>query len=293
MHRRIRGFFSAAGKTAAAGFVLYIGAILPRIRKKPNASPFCGRFYAHRGLHDLDSGAPENSLTAFDRAVKAGYGIELDVQMTKDKVPVVFHDFTLLRMCGQPGRVSDYTWEELQSFRLARSEERIPQLKEVLDLVNGRVPLIVEYKLERMSGEVCRLGDRLLADYEGDYCIESFHPLALLWYRRHRKGIMRGQLSMNYWKKEEYRGRPLYLVLQFLLLNFVTRPDFIAFEHSGTKNLSFRLCTAVLGALPVAWTIRSEEELIRAEKDFKFFIFESFVPGKEQEQAAGRCSARR
>ncbi|MCI8514274.1 MAG: glycerophosphodiester phosphodiesterase [Lachnospiraceae bacterium] len=246
--------------------------------KRPDRKPFEGRFYAHRGFHDNTAGAPENSMAAFRRAVRAGYGIELDVQLTRDKVPVVFHDFTLKRMCGKPGRVSDYTFQELRAFRLGRSREKIPTLSEVLELVDGRVPLIVEYKLERMDAEVCRLGDALLAGYKGSYCIESFHPLALLWYRRHRNGVMRGQLSMNYWEKRDYRGKPLYLILQFLLLNFLTGPDFIAFDCRGEKNLSFRLCTGVFGALPVAWTIRSEEERDRAEKRFQWLIFEGFVP---------------
>lgn len=282
MKGKKKSLLLTAGKTAASACFLYLAAILPRMRKKPDRTPFLGRFYAHRGLYDNTSGAPENSLAAFERAAAAGYGIELDVQLTKDRVPVVFHDFTLARMCGRPGRVSDYAWEELRTFRLADSEERIPRLADVLKQVAGRVPLIVEYKLEKMSAGVCRLGDELLAEYEGSYCVESFHPLALLWYRRHRKDVLRGQLSMDYWKKAEYRGRPLYLALQFLLLNFVSRPDFIAFEKEGTGNLSFRLCAGLFGALPAAWTIRSEEELLRAKKTFRLFIFEGFIPGAEE-----------
>jgi glycerophosphoryl diester phosphodiesterase len=272
------------GILIAAGIVilLYFLAILPRMAGRPDRTPFYGRLYAHRGLHDNDTDAPENSMPAFRKAVEAGYGIELDVQLTKDRVPVVFHDFTLKRICGQPGKVSDYTFEELQAFRLCGSGERIPKFEDFLKLAAGKVPLIIEYKIEWTDTEVCRLADALLQDYPGVYCIESFNPLGLIWYRNHRRDIMRGQLSMNYSKTEEYRGKLLYAALQFLLLNGVTKPDFIAFDHKGADNLSFRLCTGLFGALPVAWTIKSEEELARARKRFSLFIFDSFVP-KEKE----------
>ena len=98
--------------------VLYLLMIMPRMTGKPDTVPFKEWLYAHRGLHDNASDAPENSMRAFQKAVDAGYGIELDIQMTKDHVPVVFHDFTLKRICGAEGKVSDYTYEELQQFRL-------------------------------------------------------------------------------------------------------------------------------------------------------------------------------
>ena len=96
---------------------------------------FHTKVFAHRGLHNGRGSAPENSLAAFRRAVDAGWGIELDIQLSKDRQVVVFHDASLNRMCGVCGRVRDYTWEELCSFRLGESEERIPLLSEVLALV--------------------------------------------------------------------------------------------------------------------------------------------------------------
>ena len=267
---------------AGIAAVLYLLAVMPRMTGRPDRSPFLGRLYAHRGLHDNRTEAPENSMAAFRKAVDAGYGIELDVQLTKDKVPVVFHDFTLQRVCGQPGKVSDYTYEELQAFRLCQSEERIPKFADFLQMVNGKVPLIIEYKIEWTDAEVCRLGDALLRDYPGVYCIESFNPLGLLWYRKHRKDVMRGQLSMDFSKDEALRGKPLYFILHYLLLNFLTRPDFIAYDHHSMENLSFRLATKGFGALPVAWTIKSEAELAGARKRFRLFIFDSFVPAEKE-----------
>lgn len=158
--------------------VLYLLMIMPAMLGRPDMEPFKRWLYAHRGLHDNSSDAPENSLRAFKRAVEAGYGIELDIQLSKDKKPVVFHDFTLERICGRPGKVCDYTYEELRRFKLCDSDEGIPSFADVLKLVDGRVPLIVELKIEHTDLSLCPIADKLLRQYSGRYCIESFHPWA-------------------------------------------------------------------------------------------------------------------
>lgn len=256
---------------------LYLLAIMPRVVHKPDVKPFQGFLYAHRGLHDNEGNAPENSMAAFEKAVKAGYGIELDVQLTKDRVPVIFHDFTLERVCGAEGKVCDYTYEELQQLRLCGSDERIPRLKDFLEMVNGRVPLIVELKIEWMDVSVCPLADELLGSYDGVYCIESFNPLGLLWYRRHHNMVMRGQLSDAFSREEGLKGF-LYFALEHLLLNFATKPDFIAYNHKYYNALSRRLCRRLYRNPAAAWTIKSEEQLEARKKDFDLFIFDSFIP---------------
>ena len=129
--------------------VLYFLMIMPRMLHKPDTAPFKEWLYAHRGLHDNATEAPENSMAAFRKAVDAGFGIELDIQLTKDRIPVVFHDFTLKRVCGGEGKICDYTYEELQQFHLCESTEKIPKFEDVLQMVDGKVPLIVEFKIER------------------------------------------------------------------------------------------------------------------------------------------------
>lgn len=255
---------------------LYLFLIFPRRKDSPDRSHLMGVHYAHRGLFDNHSDAPENSLAAFRKAVEAGYGIELDVQLSRDRVPVVFHDADLKRMCGVEGKVWDYTLSQLQQMKLMESHETIPTFQEVLETVNGQVPLIVEYKMDQPNVRVCRLGDRLLSKYEGPYCIESFHPFALRWYRQNRPDVVRGQLCTDFTKDEKYKGKPLYLVLTYLLLNVIGRPDFIAYDHKYASNLSRRLCRK-LGALSVAWTIRSQEEYEAARDEFDLFIFDSFI----------------
>jgi len=173
-------------------FALYLFLIMPRMLRRPDASMLKGRYYAHRGLHDNKSDAPENSLEAIRRAVQAGYGIEFDVQLTQDRIPVVFHDESLLRVCGIDANVRDFTYAELSQFSLFGSDECIPTLEDVLAEVGGRVPLIIEIKVHEPAHIVCAEADKLISAYQGPYCIESFHPHAVKWYRRNRPDVIRG-----------------------------------------------------------------------------------------------------
>lgn len=252
----------------------YLFMISPRIFKKPDRLAFMGVYYAHRGLFDNDTDAPENSLNAIKKAVDAGYGIEFDVQLSKDNIPVVFHDASLKRVCGIDGNVWEYTLKELQQMKLMHSRQTIPTLREVLEVVSGKVPLIIEYKMDRVDTKVCELGDELLKDYKGAYCIESFHPLAVRWYRENHPEVLRGQLSENYARRGK---KKIHLwAMTYLLANFYTRPDFIAYCHKDADNLSRRICR-LLGALSVTWTIKSQKEYEKAKAHFDLFIFDSFV----------------
>lgn len=259
--------------------VLYLLMIKTRSQKRKDWSAFEHRYYAHRGLHNNQTDAPENSLKAFQKAVDKKFGIELDVQLSKDRVPVVFHDFTLERACGQPGKVCDYTYDELKQFSLFESEEKIPTFAEFLQLVKGKVPFILELKVEAYDISVCPIVDKMLADYCGPYCVESFNPLVLSWYRKYHNDILRGQLAEAFRKHGENKGL-LYWILENLLMNGFTRPDFIAYNHLDKQNLSRVICRTVFKCKSVAWTIKSEADLKNAKEDFDLFIFDSFVPKK-------------
>lgn len=260
-----------------AVILLYLLMIMPRMAGRPDATQLVGRLYAHRGLHDNAGDAPENSLRAFKKAVDAGFGIELDVQLTKDRIPVVFHDFTLERVCGVEGKLSRRTWQELQELSLCGTDQKIPKLEEVLELIDGKVPLIVELKIESADVSLCPAVDRLLSRYRGMYCIESFNPLGVLWYRRNRRRVVRGQLSDAFYREGEYKGL-LYFLLQNLMFNWLGRPDFIAYNHKYPGMLSRSLCRSLYHGKAAAWTIKSQEELETAKKYFDIYIFDSFVP---------------
>ncbi len=255
---------------------LYIFMVAPRMINRANRKPFYDRHYAHRGLFDNNSDAPENSLAAFKKAVDAGYGIELDVQLSKDDKLVVFHDATLNRMCGVDGKVWDYTLEELQKMKLLNSNETIPTFEQFLEVVDGKVPFILEFKLDRAQTRVCELANEALKNYNGVYCIESFHPLALLWYRKNRPDVLRGQLCEEFFRNETYKGKLLYMILPYMPFNFLTRPDFIAYNHLHANNISNRTCK-LLGGLSVCYTIKSVDEYEKAKDKFELMIFDSCI----------------
>lgn len=220
---------------------------------------------------------PENSYAAIKRAADLGYGIEFDVHLTKDDVPVVFHDDTLNRICGVKGNLKDYTYAQLQQFRLLGTEERIPAFADILKMVDGRVPLIIEYKVEKNADKLCRICDRILSDYKGLYCIESFHPMAVRWYKIHRPNIVRGQLSEDFTRQK--LNIP-YFLLSHLIGNCYASPDFIAYNCKHKDELSRTICRKLYRSLSVAWTVRSQEELDRVSRSFDLFIFEGFVPAR-------------
>lgn len=279
--------------------LLYVLAIMPRLSNAKAMQPFVGVLFAHRGLYDNAAGIPENSLAAFKRAVEAGYGVELDVQLTRDKIPVVFHDFTLRRMArydkgaesegaainedgsfGVPGLLSDYTYAELKQFHLLNTSERIPLFTDVLKLVQGRVPLLVEIKSEDSDMTVCEKTQRILRAYGGKYLVESFNPLVLNWYRAHADRVVRGQLSEAFVKEDQKYSGIKYKVLENLLLNFLSKPDFIAYNHKYADNLSLRLCLSLFRARAAYYTVRTQEELDRLRRGGSMVIFEGFVPDR-------------
>lgn len=257
--------------------MFYFLAIMPRMTKKPDDSNLRGSFYAHRGLHDNKSDAPENSMSSFRKAVESGYGIEFDVQLTKDRIPVVFHDEYLKRVCKVEGTVRDYTYEQLKEFRLYHSEESIPLFSDVLKLVNGKVPLIIEIKIHEDYEKVCSHIDAVLEAYKGVYCIESFDPRVVWWYKMHRPHVVRGQLSCRLNDGKERFSLQKWAAT-YLLANFISKPDFIAYDHKYKENISRIICRRLYKALSVAWTIRSQKELDQAQEQFDLFIFEGFLP---------------
>ena len=256
--------------------VVFLFLITPKMIHRVDRTPFFNKHYAHRGLFDNKTEAPENSLAAFRKAVDAGYGIELDVQLSKDDKLVVFHDATLKRMCGVEGKVWEYTLEELKKMKLADSNETIPTFEEFLSVVDGKVPFILEYKLDRAQTRVCELANEVLKNYKGVYCIESFHPLALMWYRKNRPDVMRGQLCEEFFRNEKYKGNIFYVILSYLPCNFLTRPDFVAYNHKHASNISRRICKG-MGALSVAYTIQSKGQYQEAKDKFDLFIFDSCI----------------
>ena len=254
----------------------YLVAIAPG--KKGNIARYKGVKFAHRGLHG-ERGA-ENSMSAFLAAVEAGYGIELDIRLSKDKRLVVFHDDTLNRVAGVDGRVDEYTAEELSKMSLSGTADGVPLFCDVLAAVNGRVPLLVEIKEDAGNYEVSTAAAEILSSYDGDYIVESFNPLSLGNVAKRLPCAERGILSHRFYDYEPFR-KPLYFLLQCLLFNRICKPSFIAYDHHHYKSPSLRICRRFFGCVTFAWTVRSKEEETAAKKHgFDSVIFENYLPEK-------------
>ena len=264
---------AALAVLAAAGTTVFL--IAPAHASTERRAPFMDRNYAHRGLHKKDKSVPENSLTAFRRAVKAGYGVEMDVHITADDQLVVFHDDTLGRMIpdAPDGRIETFTLAELKKMHLAKTEETIPSFDEVLEVLGGRVPLILEIKSGPKNDLLCVLTARALAGYDGPVCIESFDPFILRWFKKHAPDYLRGQLAQKPKDYKEALSEPLAALVGNLLTNVFARPHFVSYRI-GPKPVTVQLCEA-MGAMKAGWTSRKWEH----EKDYDMVIFEHYRPG--------------
>lgn len=228
--------------------------------------------YAHRGLHDPAGTRPENSLAAFEAAVQAGVGIELDVHLTADGHVVVTHDDDLVRVTGRSLSVAGSTLARLAALRLGGTGERIPTLARVLDLVAGRVPVMVEVKNVRRHAGPLEVAVAALVDRSaGPVCVASFNPRTVGWFARYRPDVVRGQTSSS------YAGvQAPYLARRFLAsmaANRWTRPHFVSYELSALPNVWCDRWRERGGTL-VTWTVRSPQDAVKARAVADTAIFE-------------------
>lgn len=253
--------------------LLYLFLAAPRLDRR-SLGALAGVDYAHRGL--WSESVPENSLPAFRLAVENGYGIELDVHLTQDDALVVFHDDNVKRMCGVDRLISDMTLAQVRALRLKDTDCLIPTLDEVLETVDGKVPLIVEIKPDARLSELCAAACARLRAYAGPYCVESFHPMAVRWFRINAPEVIRGQLAYGCSDK---RHSLMDIAISSLIGNVLGRPDFIAYEAATDRNLPMaymRLCRPYL----VAWTVRSQETMDQLRSRYDLQIFEGILPNR-------------
>lgn len=261
--------------------VLLIGLYLLAVRGRkghPGLQALHGWSYAHRGLHD--STRPENSMSAFRAAVRAGYGIELDVHLLKDGTLAIMHDSELKRTTGCEGRIEDLTAADLDKYYLEGTFDTIPTFQKVLETVDGKVPLVVELKAVGDNyGKLCQTACDMLEKYNGIYCMESFDPRCVHWLKKHKPQIVRGQLSENFLANKK---NPLPWILKFVmthhLLNFLTLPDFVAYRFSDRKRLSNFLTRKLWGVQGVTWTLENPQEHETALAEGWIPIFENYTP---------------
>lgn len=158
--------------------------------------------------------------------------------------------------------------------------QHVPLFSDVLDVVAGRAPLIVEYKFsnnrawDERSEELMEKGHALLEAYDGPYVIESFHPGAVNWYKEHHPEVCRGQLS---WPAKLSKNGAAEWAAGLLAFDWLSRPDFVAYDWTGGASPQVKLARS-MGAMPVSWTVRSSDELAQCAPYFDRHIFEAFVP---------------
>lgn len=233
---------------------------------------------AHRGYYN-NKDIPENSLKSFKNALKYNYIIEFDIHLLKDNNIVVFHDDNLKRLTGINKNLKDLTYDDIKDITLLETKEKIPLFKDVLRLINGSVPIIVEFKSDRKVGLLEKEAMKLLKDYKGFYAIKSFHPGIVYYFKRHYPEVIRGQLSYDFADAKTNKfGK---YVMRNMFFNFLTKPDFVSY---GTSTLPIKKLNKwkkkffILG-----WTIKNKKDYDNYSKLFDNVIcenMEDFTPQK-------------
>lgn len=226
---------------------------------------------AHRGYHNIKKGIPENSISAFQEAIKYNLTIELDVHILRDGKVVVFHDDNIKRMTGIDKNIKDMDLETIKKIKLQGTDQTIPLLQEVLWLVKGKVPIIIELKYDVKCGLLEKEIINILKNYNGKYAIKSFNPFSIRYFKKNFPEAIRGQLASDFKGEKMQKLRKIFL--RNMLFNFLTKPDFISYDINALPSKrvnSLRKKKIILG-----WTIRSEEELEKAKKYCDGFICEN------------------
>ena len=254
-------------------FLLYLFALSGRVGFT-DFKDFKTTSFAHRGL--FGNGIPENSLKAFQNAADKGFGAELDLHLTKDGKLAVIHDSSLLRTAGIDLKIEDLTLKEAQNYTLENTNETIPDFKDVLAIFENKFPLIIELKSGNDNiNKLCSTVAKTLDNYKGVYCIESFDPRCVRWFYKNRPNVIRGQLSANFLKDKKLKKNFFQkLAMTLLLTNFLTKPDFLAFDINAKNLFSFRLATGLLRLQKALWTVKSKAELEESIKEGIIPIFE-------------------
>ena len=216
-----------------------------------------GNVIAHRGIHN-NQDIPENSLLAFQKALQKQIPIELDVQLTKDCVLVVFHDYSLFRMTGKKAYLQDLTYRELQELNLLETNEKIPRLRDVLQLINNQVLLDIEVKNTHRFSDVCSELQKELSSYH-HFVLKSFHPMLVKRLKKEFPNIEIGFLINDHYSNFLYdKFMTSKSILRYL------KPDFIAVSKKLLKKKSIKSLTKEYQTM--VWTIDSKDEM--AEDDF-------------------------
>lgn len=228
-------------------------------------------YIAHRGLFDNNNGIPENSIIAFKKAIRNNYAIELDVHLTKDKKLVVFHDNNLKRICGVNRIIEDLTYEELLKYNLLNTKYKIPLFSEVLNLIDGKVFLLIETKVFKFDGMLEEELAKVLDNYKGLFAIQSFNIHSIYWFKKNRPEFIRGLLSsdFNKWDMSNLRK----FLLKSLISDIFLKTDFISYDIKALPNIYISNKRKKKPVL--AWTVRDKKNFNKSLEYADNIIFEN------------------
>ena len=232
---------------------------------------------AHRGL--FGDKIPENSIPAFKNAIKNKLPIELDATCLVDGVVVVFHDEKLARMTGKDGFISNCKYSDISKLTLGQSKEKIPTLKDALDVIDGKVPVLIKIKNFGKIGGVEKAVWKILQEYRGEYAISSYNPYTLEWFKKNAPKIKRCQLA-SFFTNKEITGVKKFYLKRLLLNKKISEPNFIAYNAEDLPN---KYIKKYMGVIPVlAYGVNNEGDETRLENFVDNIIFSGFIPKKLQ-----------
>lgn len=233
------------------------------------------KYIAHRGY--FNKLVPENSLKSFQSAIDNGYAIEFDIQLLKDDTIIVFHDDDLSRMTNKSKIISECIYSDIEGIKLLNTNECIPTLKETLDLIDGKIPLMIEFKTDKTDNNLEKHAYELLKNYTGEYVVQSFNPSVIKWFRFNATEVIRGQLSCkNYDMSINIVNR---FILRYMVLNIITKPDYIMYDINDLKTLPIRI-SKIFKKKIFGYTAKSADDYTKAKKNGVISCFEGFDPSK-------------
>lgn len=234
-----------------------------------NSNILTKNIISHRGIHDNKT-VYENTLEAFKLALKKKYTIELDVHLTKDNQIIVFHDYNTKRITNKNQLIEKTSYKDLNNQNIIH----IPTLKEVLKLVNGKVPLLIEIKQENKVGPLEQELMNILNNYQGEYAIQSFNVMTLIWFKKHYPNILRGQLSYNY--KTIRMNKITKILLKNMFFNFLTKPNFISYKYNELSERKIKKYKKK-GIILLAWTINNKNNYNKYKDIYDNLICEKII----------------
>ncbi len=224
---------------------------------------------SHRGIHD-NTKTYENTIEAFQKALKKKYIIELDIHLTKDNQIIVFHDYNTKRITGKNQIIEKTTYKELNNQNIIH----IPTLEEVLKIVDGKVPLLIEVKQESKVGPLERMLMEILKKYKGQYAIQSFNALTIYWFKKNYPNILRGQLSYSLKGKKANIIKKIFF--KNMLLNIITKPNFISYKYNELSEKKINKYKKK-GIITLAWTISNKEDYLKYKNLYDNLICEKII----------------